>query len=314
MAVRHPGRKPSGTAATEFLLTAVPLLLAGLGAVEAARWYLVRQAVGQALLEAARAGATRHAEPAAMHESLRQGLLPLHASAATSAGMAIGRQRLDRRSRRLSERYGLAPWHLEILSPRRAHFQDFAVFDPGGGSARIPNSYQAERHHGRIADGSPDGRGTASGETLFEANTLTLRLTYPHPPLVPGLGSLLRALGRAAPAGGYAGRAMRDAGLLPIRQEVSVAMQSDVHWWPGSDTGRPPTADRPGTSAFERNACTGIWCQSPGGATDAPAMAAPPPGRSESSGGDGDGGDSEPAAPPPPARPEDGCGIVLCCV
>src|SRR5690606_28821893 len=97
------------------------------GVVETARWYLVRQAVGQALLEAARAGATQHAESAALQKGLRLGLSPLYATAATSLGLAEGQRRLDQRQRDLRTKFGLAPWHLEILNPTPAHFADFML-------------------------------------------------------------------------------------------------------------------------------------------------------------------------------------------
>lgn len=301
--------KLRGLAATEFLLVAVPILLTGLGALEAARWFLVRQTLSQALLEAARAGATQHADPAAMQAHLRLGLLPLYASAATEAGLELGLHRLHQHEQKLSSQYGLAPWHLEILSPRPAHFLDFAEVDTASGRPRIPNSYQAERHRNYSAAGHPEGRGSNSGATLFEANTLSLRLTYPYTPLVPGMRSLLRILGVTGASHHYGNRVMREAGLLPIRQQLSVTMQSDTWWWPQTaDAVLPATPDTPPVvpGGASVGACSGIWCQPTGW-----VQAAPHTPLSNFAPSTGAENTQAPLAPPP--EPDPACGVVLCC-
>lgn len=66
-----------GAAATETLLIAVPLLLTGLGMLEAARWWGVRQTVGLAAMEAAREGSASGGDSQAMATALRRALLPL---------------------------------------------------------------------------------------------------------------------------------------------------------------------------------------------------------------------------------------------
>src|SRR5690554_4785895 len=103
------GRRVRGVAAAEFTLVAIPLLLAGLGALEVARWYLASQAVSLALLEGARAGAVAHASPRAISEAFDRGLLPLRAGAAPHP-----------------RAQGLDPWQIQILSPHAGHFADFS--------------------------------------------------------------------------------------------------------------------------------------------------------------------------------------------
>lgn len=208
----------NGTAATEFLLVALPLLVMGLGAFDVARWHLVRQTVGHALLEAARAGAVSHADPQAIQGTLQRALQPLQGA---------------RHAMALQARYGLAPWHIEVVSPRAGHFNDFPG-PPRLGMRTIRHSYQHEQHLRAIAAGRPLGRGPASDETVFQANTLVLRLTYLHTPLAPGMRPLLRLAGRLADAQSFGGQAMRAAGVVAMRQTVSVAMQSAPYEWPAN--------------------------------------------------------------------------------
>lgn len=238
-----------GMAATEFILVSLPLLLAGLGAFEAAHWNLTRQAASLALLEAARAGSVSHADPAAIEDAFRKALQPL-----------------GNPSRGLPQ--GQAPWRIDILSPRAAHFTDF----PGpslDGLRSIPHAYQDLQHQRALASGQPGGRGSASGDTIFRANTLSLRLDYLHVPLVPGMQSLLRQLGAALPDAGFAAQAMRRAGTLPIRQTVSVTMQSSPRDWQHGGYITPATrlpAGRPGMPAegvAGSPSCSGIWCDAP---------------------------------------------------
>src|SRR5690606_21209424 len=119
-------RSVRGMAATEFILAAVPLLLAGLGAFEAAHWNLARQAVSFALLEGARAGAASHANLAAIENAFMTGLQPL--------GHAHARPHLPD---------GQAPWKIEILSPRPAHFADFP--GPNSNGVRTINRPEERR-------------------------------------------------------------------------------------------------------------------------------------------------------------------------
>jgi len=244
-----PRRVVRGMAATEFVLVSIPLLLAGLGAFEAARWNLARQAVSLALLEGARAGAVSHADPVAIRVALQKGLQPL----------GEGPRRLPG---------GQPPWQIDILSPRAGHFTDF----PGprsNGMRTIHHAYQDLQHQRALAAGLPGGRGMASGDTIFGANTLSLRLHYLHVPIVPGMRSFLRQLGSVLPDDGFAAQAMRRTGALPIRQTVSITMQSSPWDWQHDGT-LVPAAPVPGSQPAMPTqtlagvpTCSGIWCAIP---------------------------------------------------
>lgn len=211
-----------GAAALEFSAAAAALLLAGLGAIDIARWLLVRQAVDLALLEAARAGSVAHARPQAIAGAFEDALLPLFVPPGPHPS---ARARMRAAAQALRRRTGLEPWSLEILSPSADGYADFGVRRADGRLA-IPNDYLAERHAARRTGPGRDGRGPRSGLTLFEANVLRLRVTYLHAPMTPGMRGLLRRL--AGPGNGYADLARRRAGLLPIVREIGLLMQSDA--------------------------------------------------------------------------------------
>ncbi|CAM3436071.1 TadE family protein [Bordetella flabilis] len=212
----------------EFATAALPLLVAGLLVVEAARWHVVRQILNLALLDAARAGATAHARPQVIDDAFEHGLLPLFVPPGQHRS-AHARMRADLLE--VTRRTGLLPWRIDILAPSGTAYADFGDaalrVDGARGLPVINNDYQAEQHARRRSQGWHDGRGPLSGQTIFEANTLRLRLTYIHAPLVPAVRAVLRAIGAAAPMDQAALR----AGMLTMVMEMALPMQSHpVHW------------------------------------------------------------------------------------
>lgn len=154
------GRRPpqGGAAALEFTLAAAMALLLALLALEAARWQLTRQVAQLALVEAARAGSTGHADPVRMRAAFLRALLPLHAGPGGTAG---ARRRQARDLERGAALMGAPPWRIEILRPLPSHNHAGAPGDP------------------------------------LHAGTLRLRLTYLYRPLLAPLRSLLAALATA---------------------------------------------------------------------------------------------------------------------
>jgi len=239
-------RRQSGAAAIEFSLAALPVLLVGLGIVELAQWFFLKQAVSLALLEAGRAGITQHNSPEAIQDAFKRALHPVAPLARSD------------------------DWRIEVISPSPLAFQDFADKTLSATSTNgllvINNDYQSEHHERNIQQGRIEGRGLYSGQTIFEANTLALRLTYGHPPLLPGVAALLRML----PASdGYAGRTLRN-GRLPLRQELRLNMQSHPMAWPLTNRGHVVLAEElgPQSSDFSslddwRRCVQGMWCVKP---------------------------------------------------
>nr|WP_315846097.1 pilus assembly protein [uncultured Achromobacter sp.] len=215
-----------GAAAIEFAVAGAVVLLLGLLAIDAARWQAVRQMAYLALIEAARAGATAHGNPARMRQAFQQALLPLHVGGEGVAGKVDARRRRERAQAGIAALTGLTPWRIEILQPDARAFREHGraglTVTAAPGLRAIDNDYQDLQHARRPP---PPG-----GLSIFDANTLKLRLTYLHRPLLPPVRMLLAALGRDDAS--YAGVA-RAHGLLPIRVELEMEMHSHPVDWSG---------------------------------------------------------------------------------
>ncbi len=217
---RRPAPYQSGTGMAEFTVVAIPLLLLGLAAFETARWFSTNHLLSVALQQAGRAAIVAHGHPHVIQAAFEQGIQTLHPGTARRASTSP------------------ISWRIEILSPTPLSFADFT--DPGLRAPAAPrlkainNHYLAEQHARYQRQGWAGGRGPASGQTIYQANTLTLRLRYPLQPIVPGLKPVLRALGRQD--GSYAGQALRH-GYLPLVREISFLMQSHPVNWPLPRTG-----------------------------------------------------------------------------
>ena len=213
-----------------FLLASIPVLTLGLGGIEAAHWSGLRQTLSLALMEAARAGATRQARPQAIAQAFEHGLR-----------MAYPDPRAAVRALRERRAALGAPWRIRIARPTPEAFPDHADPDLRGprrhpGQPLIRNDHQARQHALRLAQGWPGGRGPRSGLTIHEANTLVLELWWPHRPLLPGVAAIVRAL--APLAGDPAQARLMAAGYLPFRRRAAVAMQSHPAAWPDLADGR----------------------------------------------------------------------------
>lgn len=216
-----PSCRQHGAAAIEFAVAGAVVLLLGLLAIEAARWQGVRQMAYLALMEAARAGATGNGDPARMRTAFLQALLPRHAD---PQGQAGARRRQADEQAELAAISGTHPWRIEVLLPDEQSFREHArpnlKVPAASGLRAIDNGYQDLQHARR-----PPHPG---GQTIFQANTLKLRLTYLHKPLLPPLRALLAALG--ADRSSYAGNAQA-RGLLPLRMELETEMHSHPVDW-----------------------------------------------------------------------------------
>lgn len=266
-------RRQGGAGMIEFSIVAVPLLLLGLGSIETAHWLLTRQVVSLALLEAGRAGISAHAKPNVITAAFEHALLPLFpASAGNSA-----RQNLQLAFQKRRRDTAGAPWQMAVLSPTTAAFNDFA--DPQltrtvqGGLAAINNHYLYEQDQRRRAQGWPQGLGPESKISIYQANTLTLRLTYLHEPVVPGMKGLMRLLGKA---GGSFGQHAMAHGYLPLSREISLVMQSHPVRWPTLAAGNVIQPGLPTLAGpVSELPCTGLWCMAPQAPGPAPATPDP---------------------------------------
>ena len=218
----RPGRPQHGTALLEFTLAAAVLLPAALLAAEAATWQTVRQTVQLALMEAARAGAVSHAAPARMKAVFVQALRPLHGGDASRQARAL------REAALLADAH---PWRIEVLRPDardfRLHARPGLRIAPAPGLPAIDNDYQDLQHARRAPGQATD---------IFQANTLSLRLTYLHKPL-----------------SARCGRCWSRWRVARRRRQHARARLSLLAWRPTTRVGTParrwraPAADRGGT-------------------------------------------------------------------
>lgn len=328
-------RHQTGSSLIEFSIVAIPLLLVGLGSIEIAQWFFVKQAVSLALTEAARAGITRHASPDAIEAAFEYGLLPLYPATATQTSRQRLQQALARRS---DMAMNLPPWQIEILSPTERAFRDFndpqLTIGQERGLAAINNNYQAEQDQRHRARGWPNGLGPVSNLSIYQANTLTLKATYLHEPTIPGLKSLIRLLPTGS--GSYAQYAMANGGYLPVQQEIQLTMQSHALNWPepaNRKVIKHAESQRYGI-ALPAASCQGIWCLGSHlpGALEPPTSAIIPDGTAKTDTGavnpdaapgikQANGDATNPAGSQPDSpftdltiAPDDpACGVTLCC-
>jgi hypothetical protein len=265
MAFKHAqALTQSGSAAIEFALVAIPLLLVGLGGIEIAHWFSVRQTVSLALLEAARAASVAHAKPEVIEHAFEQALLPLFAGQHPDQA----RQQLARALEQRHQDTQDSPWRIIIHSPSAAAYIDHAQAEISmQGLASINNDYQQEQDLRYRRKGWVDGKGPVSRQTIFQANTLHLTLSYPHKPVVPGVSNLIKQL---YPVADSYGRAAMQQGYLPMTRSLTLIMQSHPVNWPSLNNGKvihehrqiafanPAHAQKP--ASHGAMVCTGPWC------------------------------------------------------
>ncbi|SAI10655.1 tight adherance protein E [Bordetella ansorpii] len=229
----HPHRQ-RGAALIESAVALGAVLLVALAAVEVMHWQLMRQLAYVALTEAARAGATGHARPGLIAQAFETALLPRHASPGGQPEAAL---MMHAALARTARRAGMPAWHITILRPGTAAYADFS--QPGfrvpaaPGLLAVRNDYQAEQHTAYQSRWS-GGLGPRSGLTIFQANTLRLRLRYLVEPITPVGGLAMRATAVLPGSAACIHRAL-SAGVLPLSMTLTMDMQSHPVRWPAGD-------------------------------------------------------------------------------
>ncbi len=229
-----------GVGTIEFLVAAVPLLFSAMATYEASRWYMTREAVNLALLEAARAGSVAHARPQAIENAFLNGLAPLFAPAGRGRNP---QERMMFELDQFEQTSGGPAWNITILHPSAAEFADFMQKDLPialkTGLPAINNHYQYRQHQQR-------GKGRLSGSTIYDANTLQLQVRYLYQPVVPGMRTLLRSVFSAT---GQSNSAAAAHGALPIVSAITIEMQSHPVFWQSGETRHVRYAQRASLTA-----------------------------------------------------------------
>lgn len=181
-----------------------------------------------ALYDTGRFASVTQANPEEFEKTFKHAMLALFVP---QGPYRSAQHRQDAHIKRHLQLTGLPAWKLEVLSPTKASFRDFgdARLSRINRKPTIRHDYQDLQHQQRLNQGWPAGRGPQSGQTVFQANTLHIKLTYLHRPLVPGLHAVLKVLGRARTD--EIGQAWRQ-GLFAVVLTHEVMMQSDLlDWW-----------------------------------------------------------------------------------
>lgn len=256
--------QPLGMSSVGFLITAIPILLLGLGGIELTQWYQTRHLIDTALMQAARHASFTHTKPAQIEQTFEQALLPLFASGGSST------QQQQHYFKQIQQQTKLPAWRIQINNPKHSHFIDFHRDDldiaKQTGLLAIDNNYQYEQHQRK-------GIGIASQQSIYDANTLTMTITYAYKPLLPGINTLIRSL-QIFTQEEYS-KQLLNKGFLPITQRLSISMQSHPIAWPSAISGKvitdnpsPPhkapnitLANYSSTTLSQRECSQGIWCQ-----------------------------------------------------
>lgn len=177
-----PQQRQRGAAVIESALAILLLLLVATAVIEFSHWGVVRHLCRQALHDSLRISVSEHGTL----QSLEQAFETLRHSRLTQA------------------------WSLQITRPDAETLTDFQdpFLSAQQGLPVIRNDSQREQHQ-RFLTRWPDGKGPISGKTIFEANLLTVELTYHHQLLSPWFRRWL--------------------GAATTRLSLQAAMQTDFH-------------------------------------------------------------------------------------
>lgn len=248
--------RQGGAGLLEFTIGAIPVLLLGFGMLEAIHWFSTRTVIQQALMEAARAGSTEHADPQAMAQAFIHALSPLFPATAQYTSL----QRQQHAHQKTLDTLGRPAWIITQQSPDSAMFvqhHDPVLQRQLGHTERIINNdYVAEQT--AAAQFAP----TEKSSSLHEATTLRLQLHYAVRPMVTGISQMMKLFGERN--GNYTAHALSH-GYIPMDLSLTMTMQSHPVQWPVPLNGH---IQRKGEAAYltaaaqstEDSSCTGLWC------------------------------------------------------
>lgn len=231
MPTRDPLKPPPrqrGMFLIEASLILIPLLLITGLIFEMTQLSHINNIARLALYETGRYASVTQANPAGFERVFKQAVLALFVPHGSYRSAQHRQGAHIKNHRRIT---GRSLWKLDVLSPTKASFRDFADarLSRLNRLPTIRNDYQDVQHQQRLNQGWPSGRGPQSGQTVFQANTLHIKLTYLHRPLVPGIQTVLKVLGQVRTD--EIGQNWRQ-GLLPVVLTHEVMMQSDLlDWW-----------------------------------------------------------------------------------
>ncbi|HEX8886913.1 MAG TPA: OmpA family protein [Noviherbaspirillum sp.] len=263
---------------TEFVVVAPVLLLIGLALLQYTLLFVAKNQVNHAAFMATRSGSMQNATAESISTSYLRHLAPLYGggSNAVEVAQAVARATADMQGN----------YRIELINPSKASFDDFnepALKEVLKTEARaIPNSSLALRNPAII--------GKQSGQNIFDANLIKIRITHGYKPGVLLVGGIFtKALEAAQEASDnkddFAGRLIA-AGRVPITTDITLHMNSPAIEWadpvwisaggpqanpkPPADPPTPPGGSGPTGSADTGNGGNGSASQDSSGNANAP--------------------------------------------
>lgn len=251
-------RKDRGSAMTEFVVVGPVISLLGLAMLQYGLLFFAKNQINHASFMAARAGSVGNANLDSVQRAYASALIPLYGGGETAAEMA---ESLAKANADLAGHV-----RIELLNPTKESFEDWNAparqTALGTGSKKvIPNSHQSFKDQ---------QVGSASGQTIQDANLIKLRVTQGYMPKVPIVASIYRVyLKWLDPKSDSFHSELVADGRIPIVTSVVLQMQSDAIEGdpvsvpgPGNagspiDSGDPPIIDTVPPD------CTTISCWSP---------------------------------------------------
>jgi len=213
-----------GASLVEFVIVAPVLAMMGMGTLQAGLLYHHKSILNYATYEAARVGATRHAQHKPMRKELGIRLAPIIGGDGSleKAAIAMGRTVFEVDSPIRLNGAVAPPTKLEILSPDLDAFADWGQISLEHNNNRrvIPNSHL--KHQGNVVLG---------GLTLQDANLLKIEVTHGVELKVPLIGKMVAKVMEKFDNDAEH-RLHYLSGRFPLKSTATVRMQSEA--WEGS--------------------------------------------------------------------------------
>jgi hypothetical protein len=208
----HRARRQLGAALAEAAIALPILIVVLLAAIQFGFVYQAKATLNHAALQAARAGAVRNGEPAALRHGLAMGLVPLASPDASLQGAAEAVARIEAELP--------TDARIRILNPTRESFDDFAI--ERDGVRELPN----DRLHTLGTE-----LGTRGGLNIQDANLLRVEVTYGYELKVPLVNGFLARLSllTAGEIDPFHEQLLR-RNRLPISATATVRMQSPLRF------------------------------------------------------------------------------------
>jgi uncharacterized membrane protein (UPF0127 family) len=213
--------KQGGSAMIEFAVVGPLIALLGLGTVQYSMLFFAKNQINYASFMAAREGALAHADLNAIQKAYAKALAPMYGGGETQAEVAQSAAKAS------TDMAGNV--RVEMLNPTKESFEwndpTLQALLKTGSRRVIPNGALASR----LNQAEGQGVGSASGQSLQDANMLKLKVTHGYLPKVPIIGKLyLTYLKWADPHTDDFQTKLINDGRIPVVTHVTLEMQSDA--------------------------------------------------------------------------------------